>query len=115
MIVFTLMFKFLQRLQCLEVIGTVSFVDDLSAGYWVYPMRQRFEVLTSFVKSKLMEKQTAKKSRCSNLIMLESTMIDSWICQNNGIGIHFTIGKHGMAKEMNRSLLEKVRCLLSNA
>ena len=34
---------------------------------------------------------------------------------NTGIGIHFTIEKHEMTKEMNRSLLEKVRCLLSNA
>jgi len=35
--------------------------------------------------------------------------------QNNVIGIYFTVGKHGVAKDMNRSLLEMVRCLLSNA
>ena len=35
--------------------------------------------------------------------------------QNNRIDIHFTIGKHGVTKEMNCSLLENVRCLLSNA
>ena len=34
--------------------------------------------------------------------------------QNNEIGIHFTIRKHGAAKEMNLSLLEKIRCLLFN-
>jgi len=34
---------------------------------------------------------------------------------NNSIGIHFTIEKHRVAKEVNRSLLENVRCLLSNA
>ena len=34
--------------------------------------------------------------------------------QNTGIGIHFTIEKHGIVKEMNHSLLEKVRYLLSN-
>ena len=35
--------------------------------------------------------------------------------QNTGIATHFTIGIHGVAKEVNRSLLEKVRWLLSNA
>ena len=35
--------------------------------------------------------------------------------QNTGIGTHFTEGIHGLTKEINRSLLEKVRCLLSNA
>ena len=35
--------------------------------------------------------------------------------QNTSISIHFTIEKHGLTKEMNHSLLEKVRCLLSNA
>jgi len=34
--------------------------------------------------------------------------------QNTGIGIHFTNEIHAAAKEINRSLLEKIRCLLSN-
>ena len=36
-------------------------------------------------------------------------------CQNTGIAIHFTNGKHGVAKMMNHSLLENVQFLLSNA
>jgi len=35
--------------------------------------------------------------------------------QNNGIDIHFKTGKYGVAKEMNRSLLEKIWYVLSNA
>ena len=35
--------------------------------------------------------------------------------QNTGISTHFIDGIHGLAKEINRSLLEKVRCLLFNA
>ena len=35
--------------------------------------------------------------------------------QNTGIGTHFTNGIHELAKEINRSLLEKARCLLFNA
>ena len=35
--------------------------------------------------------------------------------QNNGIVTNFTNEKDGVAKEMNRDLLEKVHYLLSNA
>ena len=35
--------------------------------------------------------------------------------QNNGIVTHFKNEKDGVAKEMNRALLEKVQYLLSNA
>ena len=35
--------------------------------------------------------------------------------QNTSIGTHFIDGIHGLAKEISRSLLEKARCLLSNA
>ena len=35
--------------------------------------------------------------------------------QNISIGTHFTEGIHGLAKDVNRSLLEEVRWLLSNA
>jgi len=35
--------------------------------------------------------------------------------QNTGIGNHFTNGIHELAKKINCFLLEKVRCLLSNA
>jgi len=34
--------------------------------------------------------------------------------QDNSIGIHFKIEKHGLANKMNRSLLEKVQYLFSN-
>ena len=35
--------------------------------------------------------------------------------KNTGIGTHFTDRLYGLAKEVNCSLLEKARCLLSNA
>ena len=38
-----------------------------------------------------------------------------WFGQNNGICTHSTKGINGLAKEVNRSLLEKIRWLLSNA
>jgi len=40
----------------------VSFIDNLSRHCWIYPMRQRFEVLGMLVKWKdMMEKQTGRK------------------------------------------------------
>jgi len=41
---------------------SVSFIDNLSRHYWIYPMRQKFEALDMLVKWKdMMEKQTGKK------------------------------------------------------
>jgi len=40
----------------------VSFIDNLSRHYWIYPMKQRFEALLMLVKWKdMMEKQTGRK------------------------------------------------------
>ena len=51
----------------------VSFVNDLSRYYWVYSMRQKFEVLYLLVKwKKFMEKRLAGRSKCFNLIILKS-------------------------------------------
>ena len=47
LIMFILIFVVLSRLHGLE--NFVSFVDDLSRHCWVYPMRQRFEVLDLFI------------------------------------------------------------------
>jgi len=64
----------------------------------------------------MMEKQTGKK-----ITKLQISIVERYrnqflrFGQNTGIGTHFTDGIHGLAKEINRSLLEKVRCLLSNS
>ena len=56
----------------------VSFVDDLFRSYWVYTMRQKFEVLNILVKWKnLMEKQVGRKINVLYLIRLRSAKIDS--------------------------------------
>jgi len=49
------------------------------------------------------------------MVMLKNTRTNSYICQNIGIGTHFTNGIHELAKKINRFLLEKVWCLPSNA
>jgi len=63
-----------------------------------------------------MEKQNGKKIKMfqiDNIGEYKDQFLQFGL--NNGIDIYFTIGRHGVAKEMNRSLLEKVRYLLSNA
>jgi len=55
----------------------VSFVDNLSRHYWVYPMRQKFKILDMLVKhKKLMEKQTSKKIKVLQLNHVGSAMIN---------------------------------------
>ena len=80
-------------------------------------MRQRYEVLDMLVKWKgRMEKQTGRKIKELQFGNVERYMNQFLrFGQNTGIGTHFTEGIHGLAKEINRSLLEKVRWLLSNA
>ncbi|KAH9669161.1 Integrase catalytic domain-containing protein [Citrus sinensis] len=71
----------------------VIFVDDFSRCVWVYTMRVKDEVLEIFVKwKKLVETQTGRKIKV--------------LRYDNG---------NGVAERINRTLLEKVRCMLSNA
>ena len=64
----------------------------------------------------MIEKQTGKRIKelqISNVERYKNQFLQ--FGQNTGIGTHFTDGIHELAKEINRSLLEKVRWLLSNA
>jgi len=80
-------------------------------------MRQRFETLCMLVKWKdMMEKQIGRKIKelqISNNEKYKNQFLQ--FGQNTSIGTHFTNRIHGLAKKINRSLLEKVQCLLSNA
>ena len=63
-----------------------------------------------------MEKQIGRKIKELQIGNVERNMNQFLqFGQNTGIGTHFTEGIPGLAKEVNRSLLEKVRWLLSNA
>ena len=63
-----------------------------------------------------MEKQIGRKIKELQIGNVERDMNQFLrFGQNTGIANHFTKGIHGLAKEVNRSLLEKVQCLLSNA
>ncbi|KAG8484503.1 hypothetical protein CXB51_023752 [Gossypium anomalum] len=63
----------------------VTFVDDYSRKVWVYLMKRKNEVLDAFLKWKKMVETQTGRKQ------------------------------NGVAERMNRTILEKVRCMLSNA
>ncbi|KAH9792408.1 hypothetical protein KPL71_004103 [Citrus sinensis] len=100
----------------------VTFVDDFSRRVWMYTMRAKDEVLEIFVKwKKLMETQTGRKIKVLRSDNRGEYTSDPFlkVCQNEGIKRHFTVRhtlqQNSVAEHMNRTLLEKVRCMLSNA
>ena len=100
----------------------VTFVDDFSRRVWVYTMKTKDEVLGVFLKWKTMiENQTGKKIKRLRTDNGGEYKSDPFfdVCQEYGIVRHFTVRdtpqQNGVAERMNRTLLEKVRCMLSNA
>ena len=100
----------------------LTFVDDFSRKVWVYFLRQKNETFSMFRKFKaLVENQTGrkiKKLRTDNGLEFVESEFEEF-CAANGIARHKTlVGKpqqNGVAERINRTLLEKVRCLLSTA
>ncbi|KAH9716239.1 Integrase catalytic domain-containing protein [Citrus sinensis] len=100
----------------------ITFVDDFSRRVWVYTMRAKVEILEIFVKwKKLVETQTDRKIKELQYDNGGEYTFDPFlqVCQNEGIKGHFTVRhtpqQNGVAERMNRTLLEKVQCMLSNA
>lgn len=99
----------------------VTFVDDFSQKVWVYTMKSKDEMLYCFLNwKKMIETQTCKKIkrlRTDNGGEYRSDPFDK-ICQDEGIVRHFTVRntpqQNGVAERMNRTLLKKIRYMLSN-
>ncbi|GJZ67186.1 retrovirus-related pol polyprotein from transposon TNT 1-94 [Tanacetum coccineum] len=99
----------------------VTFVDDFSRRVWVYMLKTKDEVLGVFIKwKKMMETQTCRKIKhlqTDNGGEYKNDLFTKF-CEDEGIVRHFTVRhtpqQNGVAKHMNRTLLEKVRCMLSN-
>ena len=100
----------------------VTFVDDFSRRAWVYTMKSKDEVFETFlVWKKMVENQSGRKIkvlRSDNGTEYRNDQF-SYFYKKEGISRHFTIRdtpqKNGVAERMNQTLLEKVRCMLSNA
>ena len=100
----------------------VTFVDDFSRRVWVYTLKSKDEVFETFlVWKKMVENQTGRKIKVLRSDNGTEYINDqfSYFCNKEGISRHFTVRdtpqQNGVAERMNRTLLEKVRCMLSNA
>jgi transposase InsO family protein len=100
----------------------ITFIDDSSRKVWVYFLKHKNDAFSVFQKWKaLVENQTGrkiKKLRTDNGLEFCSGEFDNF-CANHGIARHLTVPgtpqQNGVAERMNRTLLERARCMLSNA
>ncbi|KAG9442249.1 hypothetical protein H6P81_018103 [Aristolochia fimbriata] len=100
----------------------LTFIDDFSRKVWVYFLKSKSDVFTNFKQWKCMiEKQTGrqiKRLRTDNGLEFCSGEFNKF-CKDEGIVRHHTVRhtpqQNGVAERMNRTLLERARCMLSNA
>ncbi|KAK8938897.1 hypothetical protein KSP39_PZI010824 [Platanthera zijinensis] len=96
----------------------VTFIDDFSRKVWIYFLKHKFEVFEKFkVWKTTMEKQTGKRVkylRSDNGGEYTSAEFQEY-CNQEGITRHLTIPgtpqQNGVAERMNRTLLERARCM----
>ncbi|KAJ9538194.1 hypothetical protein OSB04_030927 [Centaurea solstitialis] len=100
----------------------LSIVDDYSRMTWVFILKHKSGAFGKFKDWKvLIENQVGKKIkrlRTDNGLEFCSGEFDRF-CKDAGIARHRTVRhtpqQNGVAERMNRTLLERVRCVLSNA
>ncbi|GKC35359.1 retrovirus-related pol polyprotein from transposon TNT 1-94 [Tanacetum coccineum] len=97
----------------------LSIVDDYSRRVWVYILRFKHEAFGKFKEWKqLIENQTGrtvKKLRTDNSLEFCNQEFEQ-LCIESRIARHLTVAgkpqQNGVAERMNRTLMDKVRCLL---
>ncbi|KAH9716107.1 Integrase catalytic domain-containing protein [Citrus sinensis] len=97
----------------------LSFIDDYSRMVWVYVLKGKDEVFERFKQWKaLVETQSGRKIkrlRTDNGLEFCNKQFDDF-CKLNGIAryktVSYTPQQNGLAERMNRTLMDKVRCLL---
>ena len=99
----------------------LTFIDDYLRKVWVYFLKNKSAIFVTFKQWKmLIEKHTGKKIkrfRTDNGLEYCSGEFDEF-CKNEGIVKHCTVRgtpqQNRTAERMNRTLLERARCMLSN-
>jgi len=94
-------------------------INDYSKRVWVILLKEKFETFRSFKNWKTqIENQTDKKIkylRTDNGLEFCNSDFDN-LCKEYGITRHKTVPytpqQNGVAKRMNRTLLDKVRCMM---
>uniref|UniRef100_A0A803PS03 Retrovirus-related Pol polyprotein from transposon TNT 1-94 n=1 Tax=Cannabis sativa TaxID=3483 RepID=A0A803PS03_CANSA len=100
----------------------ISIVDDFSRKVWVFLLKSKDEAFNAFVNWKrLIENQTKckiRKLKTDNGWEYCSKQFDEF-CKEHGIARHLTVRdtpqQNGLAERMNRTLIERVRCMLKGA
>ncbi|GAB2276096.1 hypothetical protein Dimus_039170 [Dionaea muscipula] len=110
----------LQKFQLMVVMRYfLSLIDDFSRKVWVFLLKTKDETLDRFKEWKtITENQIDKKVkvlRTDNGLEFCNVLFDDY-CKQCGIERHKTVvgtpQQNGVAERMNRTLLEKVRCLM---
>jgi transposase InsO family protein len=99
----------------------VTFIDDFSRKVWAYALKSKDQVLEVFKQfQSSVERETEKKIKCIRTDNGGEYIgpFDAY-CKEQGIRHQFTPPKtpqlNGLAERMNRTIVERVRCLLSHA
>ncbi|KAH9686485.1 Integrase catalytic domain-containing protein [Citrus sinensis] len=100
----------------------VTFIDDFSRKVWLYVLKTKdqafakFKIWRAIVENQF--KMKLKALRTDNVLEFCNKEFDKY-CQKHGITRHktvrFTPQQNGLAKRMNRTLIDKTRCLLINS
>lgn len=100
----------------------LTLIDDFSRKVWVFLLKTKDEVFERFLEWKtLLENQTGQKIKYlrtdNGLEYLNDKFAN--LCKSSGISRHLTTTRtpqqNGLAERFNRTILERVRCMLSNA
>ncbi|KAH9662167.1 hypothetical protein KPL70_024758 [Citrus sinensis] len=100
----------------------MSLIDDYSRKVWIYILKTKDQALEKFkVWKSLVENQSGFKLKClrtDNGLEFCSKEFEEF-CQKHGIKRHktvrFTPQQNGLAERMNRTLVDKTRCMLINS
>ena len=93
----------------------VAFIDECSRKLWVYALKTKDQVLEKFKEFHvLVERQSGKKLKriCTDNGGEYCEPFDVY-CKQHDIAHEKTPQLNGLAERMNRTLIERVRCMLS--
>ncbi|KAG8496761.1 hypothetical protein CXB51_007827 [Gossypium anomalum] len=100
----------------------LTFIDDFSRKVWAFFLKQKSDVFFTFKSSKTtIEKKKGKQIKylCTDNGLEFCSNEFNRLCKSEEIVRHLTVRhtpqQNGVAERMNRTIMEKVRCMLSNA
>ena len=100
----------------------LTIIYDFSHKVWVFFLKQKSDVFSTFKDWKTMiEKQEGRQVKCLRTDNGLSFCSDKFntLCKKEGIVRHRTVRhtpqQNGVVERMNRTLMEKVICMISNA